>query len=1169
MVGTSAETVHAEVADLLGVTPDALDGDADLIASGLDSIRMMSLSGRWRKQGINVGFADLAANPTVTAWAELVAERTAAASPASAAAAESPESTAGADEHDAPFPLAPIQHAMWVGRHGEQELGGVAAHLYVEFDGAAVDPERLRAAAAKLAARHPMLRQEILPDGTQRIGDRGLPVTVYDLRDADEDTAAEYLERTRDHKSHQLLVDEVLQLSLSLLPGGGTRLHVDMDMQAADAVSYRNFMADLAALYRGVELPELGYTYRAYRARHTATTPPPSEEDLRWWAERVPDLPEPPALPLVPRADQANPLRSIRLWHIFDVPTRDALFAAAHRRGITPAMAVAATYSHALARWSTNSRFLLNLPMFGREPYHPDVDRLVGDFTSSLMLDIDLADTATAAQRARAVQEVLHATAAHSAVSGLNVLRDMSRHRGTQTLATIVYTSALGLGDLFAGDVTDQFGEPVWTISQGPQVLIDAQATPLANGLMINWDVRVEAFPPGVPEAMFAYQRAELERLATDDASWDGVDPPALSAESRAIRERDNATGFPPSGDNLIDGFYRNAEADPAATAVIGTGGTLTYGEVRDKALAIAAALQSRGVHSGDVVAIMGPKNAEQIPALLGILTAGAAYLPIGVDQPAERARTILQTGGVEIALVTGGDLPAVLDGCGVPALTVADAEIIGDPAHFDRPASDPQALAYVLFTSGSTGEPKGVELTHDAVMNTLEFLYGHFDIGAADRALALSHLESDMSVPDVFGTLRVGGAVVVVDEEHRRDPDTWARLIDEHGVTVVNFLPGWLEMLSEVRESAGTSLRSLRVVLTGGDWVRPALARALRARIPNVRFAGLGGATETAVHGTLFEVVDDIPEHWSSVPYGVPFGNNACRVVSSSGDDCPDWVPGELWFSGRGIARGYRGRPELTTERFVEHDGRIWYRSGDLARYWPDGTLEFVGRADHRVKISGYRIELGEVEAVLQRVPGVGAAVAAVVPVEGGRDVLGALIRIDDADTDTASVAATMADLVPPHMIPTVFAVTDRIPFSNGKIDRRAALQRLAEAELPAGRGRRAPATALERALAAILSDVLGRSDVGADDDFFSLGGDSVMATTAVARIRDWLDTPTVMVPDIFAARSVEELALRLTARESGSDRLEQVADLYLEISGMDGAEVEAELERAEAPSS
>ena len=548
-IGASVRTVREEVAELLGVTPDDVDPDADLIASGLDSIRMMSLSGRWRKQGIDVNFAALAENPTVTAWSALVEQRS-----EDDDSVEFGDPVDDADDAGDPFPLAPMQHAMWLGRNDDQQLGGVAAHLYVEFDGAGVELNRLRDAAAKLVARHPMLRVEILPDGTQRIGDRGLPVTVYDLRELDAEAAEQRLETVRHQKSHQLLDGDVLELSLSLRPDGRTRLHVDMDMNAADAVSYRKFMADLAVFYRGGELPELGYTYRRYRAALAAAAPGPSDEDRQWWADRLAELPESPALPLVPLAEQVDPRRSVRLWHTFDVETRDALFAAAHRRGFTPAMAVAASYSNALARWSSGSRFLLNLPMFGREPFHPDVEKLVGCFTSSLMLDIDLTRTTTPAERTRAVQETLHNTARHSSYSGLSVLRDLGRHRGNQTLAPIVYTSALGLGDLFAGEVTDLFGAPVWTISQGPQVLIDAQATPLATGLMINWDVRVDAFRPGVADAMFAYHLAELTRLATDDAAWDATDPPAVPEAGRAVREAVNSATAPPSGETITTG---------------------------------------------------------------------------------------------------------------------------------------------------------------------------------------------------------------------------------------------------------------------------------------------------------------------------------------------------------------------------------------------------------------------------------------------------------------------------------------------------------------------------------------------------------------------------------------------------------------------------------------
>jgi mycobactin phenyloxazoline synthetase len=811
--GALVRAVREEVAELLGVTPDDVDPDADLIASGLDSIRMMSLSGRWRKQGIDVNFAALAENPTVAAWAALVGQPSEESAGFGGRVEDGDADVADAAAGD-PFPLAPMQHAMWLGRNDDQQLGGVAAHLYVEFDGAGVDPAHLRDAAAKLVARHPMLRVEILPDGTQRIGDRELPVTVYDLRELNAEAAEQRLETIRDQKSHQRLDGDVLELSLSLRPDGRTRLHVDMDMNAADAVSYRRFMADLAVFYRGGDLPELGYTYRRYRAALAAADPGPSDEDRQWWADRLQELPESPALPLVPPAEQADPRRSVRLWHIFDVETRDALFAAAHRRGFTPAMAVAASYSNALARWSSGSRFLLNLPMFGREPFHPDVEKLVGCFTSSLMLDIDLTQTTTPAQRTRAVQETLHNTARHSSYSGLSVLRDLGRHRGNQTLAPIVFTSALGLGDLFAGEVTELFGAPVWTISQGPQVLIDAQATPLATGLMINWDVRVDAFRPGVAEAMFAYHLTELTRLAADDAAWDATDPPAATEAQRAVRETLNSVVAPPSGEAIHDGFFRNALATPDAPAVFSDDGDLTYGELRTRALAVAEALRGNGVRPGDLVALIGPKCGEQISAVLGILAAGAAYLPIAADQPADRTTRILESSGVTAVLLCGGVDPVQT---AVPVIVATAA--MQRTVETEPTAVDPHDLAYVLFTSGSTGEPKGVELTHDAVMNTVEFVDARYKLGPTDRSLALASLEADMSVLEIFAILRAGGAIVVVDEAHRRDPHVWASLIQQHRVTFLNGMPGWLDMLLKV---GGARLATLRVVLLGGDWVRP-----------------------------------------------------------------------------------------------------------------------------------------------------------------------------------------------------------------------------------------------------------------------------------------------------------------------------------------------------------
>jgi mycobactin phenyloxazoline synthetase len=336
-------------------------------------------------------------------------------------------------------------------------------------------------------------------------------------------------------------------------------------------------------------------------------------------------------------------------------------------------------------------------------------------------------------------------------------------------------------------------------------------------------------------------------------------------------------------------------------------------------------------------------------------------------------------------------------------------------------------------------------------------------------------------------------------------------------------------------------------------------VVRRLRAEAPKLRFAGLGGATETPVHNTIFEVTGAIPADWAALPFGVPLPNNACRVVDDTGADCPDWVPGELWVSGRGLARGYRGRPELTAERFVNHDGRIWYRTGDLVRYRPDGTLEFVGRADHRVKISGYRVELGEIETALRRVRGVRTAVAALIPVSGESDVLAAQVCTDDTTLTAERIRQRLADLVPAYMVPHHITVVERIGFTDaGKLDRRAVARDLRTAVSQAQRpGHRSPTTPLESALALIVGDLLGRENIGIDDDFFALGGDSVLATQAVARIRAWLDAPDIIVADIFANRTVSALAAVLSACENDPRRLDQVAELYLEVIGMDAESV------------
>ncbi|MEV6392513.1 amino acid adenylation domain-containing protein [Nocardia xishanensis] len=1167
--------IRAAIAGQLGIDIDAIADEDDLIQLGLDSIRTMKLAGGWRKRGADVNFAQLAATPTVAEWSRLLGGDAATAdvapgdtapadavpgdtAPAAAASGAAPATASDADESE-PFPLAAMQHAYWIGRSNEQDLGGVAAHLYVEFDGPAIDSERLKRAVAALVAAHPMLRTRVLPDGTQQtMPAPGRPVySVVDLRAESAEAAAAELARLRDAKTHQRLAIEdgqVLDVTLSLLAGGRSRLHLDVDMLAGDAMSYRVLVSDLAELYHGGTLPAETYSYRRYRTERRIDEAA-RERDKRWWQERLPELPGSPELPTIPVSERADPHRTVRYNHWLAPEAKQRLLDAAHARGITPAMALAAVFAETIGGWSAQSRFLLNVPLFHREPVHPEIDRVIGDFTSSIMLEVDVSEDMTVADRARALQRSMHESGAHTAYSGLEVLRDLGRHGGEPVLAPIVYTSALNLGELFADAVTETFGEPIWIISQGPQVLLDAQVTEVRGGLLLNWDVRESAFPAGVIDAMFASYTDAIARLGAGEAGWNAEAAVRLPLPQATVRAQVNATDGPVSGRALHEGFFQHAAATPDAPAVLwrtdGVDGGWSYGELAAQALAVAGALRDQGVRQGDTVAIQLPKGPDQILAVLGVLAAGATYVPIGFDQPVGRRAEILRTGEVVAALtVDGADM-------GRPEIVcVPVSEAKGHPNPLAAPViPDTSAIAYVLFTSGSTGAPKGVDLPHSGPMNTIDAVNEWFEVGPNDRVLGLSALEFDASVYDIFGMFSVGGSVVALNPRQREEATTWVELLRHFGVTILNCVPSMLDMILEI---GGDELGdSLRAVTLGGDWVGADLARRLAAKVPGCRFSGLGGATETSIHNTICEVSDP-PAHWTTVPFGVPLRNVRCRVVNSAGHDCPDWVPGEFWVGGANVAAGYRNDPERTAERFVTHDDIRWYRTGDMARYWPDGTIEFLGRADHQVQIRGYRVELGEVESALRTAPGVRHAVAAVV----GKGAPKLVAAVAGYPGSTVDLVGAISDLLPSYMIPTRIELLDDMPLTgNGKLDRRAVVALLE----PSARDTPdlAPRTPLEEALAAIVAEVLGVPRLGVHDDFFGLGGDSVLATTAIARVREWLDVDHALVADILVGRSVAGLAERLLAKETEAgtpDRLDEVARLYLEVAAMTDEEILAQ---------
>ncbi|MCW3815840.1 condensation domain-containing protein, partial [Micromonospora sp. DR5-3] len=494
------DELRADIADLLGVEPDEIGLEDDLIELGMDSIRAMDLVNAWRERGLEVSFADLMERPVLGDWARLLARAGhLPADPATATrtgpAAATPAGP-GTPDVGEPFPLTPVQHAYWIGRRDDQPLGGVGCHFYLELHGKGIEPARLEAAVRFLFARHGMLRAVFDDDGRQRIEpeSRWAGLTVHDLSTVDAAAARAGLERIRADLSHRRLAverGEVLDVQLSLLPDGATTVHVNTDLLVADVASIRILLTDLSRLYArdGGDLPALDFDFATYLARQAERRAEAHRRAAEYWRERLPELPGAPALPLAVEPARLGRPRIERYEHRLSAQEWAALAAHAREQRVTLPMALATAFAEVLAAWSGEPRFLLNLPLFDRESIHPAVGAMVGDFTNLILLEVDASAPESFADRARRLQQRFRTDVRHREYSAVEVLRDLARaHPETTSFAPVVFTSAIGMGELIDADVRDTFGDPDYMLSQTPQAWLDHQVVELGGGLLLNWD---------------------------------------------------------------------------------------------------------------------------------------------------------------------------------------------------------------------------------------------------------------------------------------------------------------------------------------------------------------------------------------------------------------------------------------------------------------------------------------------------------------------------------------------------------------------------------------------------------------------------------------------------------------------------------------------------------
>ncbi|MGK4907942.1 amino acid adenylation domain-containing protein [Streptomyces albus] len=895
-----------------------------------------------------------------------------------------------------PFPLTDVQSAYLLGRRDPFGHGGVACHGYLEIHYPRLDPAALEDAWNALIARHGMLRAVVHEDGYQQV----LPevpccrIAVTDLRDTPE-RRDEHLEETRSdlgHRTYDTARWPLFELRLTRLPDGDV-LHFSLDALVADWASAALLLDELDTLLASPDpadtspLPPLTLSFRDYvLAERALRDTARHRRDRDYWHSRLDSLPPAPDLPLVTAPADGRP-RFARLTHRLPAPAWERLRSQAADRGLTPTTAVLAAYVSVLERWSRRKSFTVNLTLLNRLPLHPDVDRLVGDFTSVTLLAVEAHSGAAPAERAERLGERLFTDLDHRLYSGVEVIRDLTRLRGREAaLMPYVFTSSLGLGP----GSSERSGRTLGAgITQTPQVFLDCQVGDGSGDLEVNWDIRQGILPEGMAEDMLAAFGALLEALADDPHAWDRTDPVGLPAWQLREREAANDTAGPLPEGLLHEGFFARARQVPDAPALLGAFGTVTYGELARRAGAVADALRAAGRTRGDRIAVVMDKGPEQAAAVLGVLLAGCVYVPVDTTQPALRRARLLSDAGIRHVLTQSW----VADGAGRPeGVPRTDIDRLAPAASPPVPAAgDPAEPAYVVYTSGSTGDPKGVVTSHRAALNTVRDINERFGVTETDRVLQLAQLGFDLSVYDIFGALAAGAALVLPDPARGADPSHWAELVAGKGVTVWNSVPAQLHMLADYLTTEPAALPTLRLALLSGDWIPVTLPARLRSLLPGLSPVSLGGATEAAIW-SIHHPVTEADDGRTSIPYGLPLLNQGFRILDEDGRDCPVWVPGELCITGEGLAIGYLGDPDLTARRFPRHprDGQRLYRTGDVGRYLPGGEIEFLGREDNQVKIRGHRIELGEVEAALAAHPAVGAAAAVVGDQDGERMLLG-----------------------------------------------------------------------------------------------------------------------------------------------------------------------------------